>query len=126
MKVRSYKDLTVWQAAMDLVERVYALTRQFPKHEMYALTVQVQRSAVSVPSNIAEGHARRSTKEYERYVSIALGSLAELETQLLIAERLRYIRSEEIRQLLELADGIGKMLRGLGKALNTRQLRAVP
>jgi len=88
MQVKSYKDLIVWQKAMDLVEMVYQVTRSFPKDELYGLTNQLRRAAVSVPSNIAEGQAHNSTAEFRNFLSIAHGSLAEVETQLLIAERL--------------------------------------
>ena len=80
MEIKSYRDLRVWQAGMDLVVRVYRLTQGFPTHELYGLTSQMRRAAVSIPSNIAEGHTRESSKEYLHHLSIAQGSLAELET----------------------------------------------
>ena len=82
---KSFRDLRVWQAAMDLVEQVYTLTQMFPKQEMYGLASQMQRAAVSIPSNIAEGHTRAYSKEYLHHLSIARASLAELQTQLEIA-----------------------------------------
>ena len=108
--VRSFRDLRVWQVAMDLVEQVYQLTRGFPKHEMYGLTSQMQRAAISIPSNIAEGHTRAHSKEYLHHLSIARGSLAELQTQLEIARRLMYCSAEEIEPLIMRADSLGKQL----------------
>jgi len=86
-----HKDLAAWKQSMDLVEVVYGATRRFPREELYGLTSQVRRAAVSIPSNLSEGAARRSPKEFVNFLSISLGSLAELETQLLIAQRLGYL-----------------------------------
>ena len=115
--IRSFRDLRVWQVAMDLVEQVYLLTRRFPKHELYGLASQMQRAAVSVPSNIAEGHTRAYSKEYLHHLSIARASLAELQTQLEIAIRLQYCSSEHGDQLTEQANLLGKQLTNLRKAL---------
>ena len=115
--VRSFRDLRVWHVAMDLVEQVYLLTRQFPRHELYGLASQMQRAAVSIPSNIAEGHARSHSKEYLHHLSIARASLAELQTQLEIAVRLQYCSSEHGNQLTEQAKLLGKQLTSLRKAL---------
>jgi len=112
-----YRDLKVWEKAMDLVEQVYGLTRKFPSEEMYGLTSQIRRAAVSVPSNIAEGHGQGSSAAFSRFLSIALGSLKEVETQTLIAERLKYIATEESSELLAQSDQIGKMITGLKKSL---------
>ena len=98
--IRSFRDLRVWQVSMDLAEQVYLLTQKFPKHEMYGLAAQMQRAAVSIPSNIAEGYTRSYTKEYSRHLSIARASLAELQTQLEIATRLKYCSSEQFAPLL--------------------------
>ncbi len=95
--INSFRDLRVWQSGMDLVEEIYRLTRTFPSHEVYGLTNQMRRAAVSIPSNIAEGHTREGSKEYLQYLSIAQASLAELETQLEIAVRLKYNSSEQIK-----------------------------
>ena len=114
-----YRDLKVWQAAMRLAEEVYRLGARFPKHEIYGLASQLQRSAVSLPSNIAEGHGRNSRKEFNHFLGIALGSLAELETQLILAQHLNYLTEEEISPALQNADEIGKMLKGLQKSLTT-------
>lgn len=120
MSISSYQDLKVWQVSMDLVEQVYRLTQSFPKQEVYGLTSQIQRAAVSVPSNIAEGHARDSTKEFLHHLSIALGSLAELETQLIIAARLGYLEKQDVNIVLLKTNETGKMLRGLQKALKSK------
>lgn len=88
MAVKSYRDPRVWQDTMDLVEHTYRWTKSFPEHELYALTSQVRRAAVSIPSNIAEGHTRRHTREFLQFLAIAQASLAEVETQLQIAARL--------------------------------------
>lgn len=88
MKIGSYKDLIVWQKSVDLVERVYLLTEKFPKSEVYGLSNQMRRSAVSIPSNISEGQQRNNIKEYIQFLAIANGSVAELETQIVIAKRL--------------------------------------
>jgi len=115
--ITNYRDLKVWQIAVDVVEAVYRLTLKFPKYEVFGIAQQVQRAAVSVPSNIAEGHARASTKEFLHYISIALGSLAELETQLIVATRLQYLKTQELDSILQQTDETGKMLRGLQKTL---------
>jgi four helix bundle protein len=105
---------------MDIVEAVYRVTGGFPKSELYGLTGQVRRAAVSVPSNIAEGHTRASTKEYLNHVSIAQASLAEVETQLEIASRLGYIDSVELKPVLDQAVVLGKQLYALRDALLKR------
>jgi four helix bundle protein len=120
MSFNSYRDLKVWQFSMDLAEQIYCLTESFPKHEVYQLSSQMQRAAVSIPSNIAEGHARDSTKEFLRHLSIALGSLAELETQVIIAERRVYIEKEKLLFILNKTDETGRMLRGLQKSLKAK------
>jgi len=119
MPVKSYKDLKVWSAAVDLVTDVYRLTEKFPRHEAFGLASQIQRAAVSVPSNIAEGQARNSDNEFNHFLGISLGSLAEMETQLIIAEKLRYIETGTVQAVLGRCDEIGKMLRGLKKAVKS-------
>ena len=114
-----YRELKVWRLAMELAEEIYKLCTEFPKHEVYGLTNQLQRAAVSVPSNIAEGQARNSSKEFNHFLGIALGSLAELETQFILAQHLDYLPEEEISHALQNADEIGKMLKGLQKSLAT-------
>jgi len=93
-KVKSYRDLLIWQSGISLVKSVYELTSNFPKQEVYGLADQMRRSAVSIPSNIAEGQARQSTGDFKRYLYIALGSAAELDTQVVIAEELGYISQQ--------------------------------
>lgn len=101
MKIKSFRDLRVWQLAMEIVELVYRLTRSFPRSEVYGLSSQIQRAAVSLPSNIAEGHTREHTKEYLQHLSIAQASLAELETQLEIATRLKYVSTQDSLPIVE-------------------------
>lgn len=98
--MQSFKDLIVWQKSMDLVSGVYLLTRTFPREELYGLTSQMRRSAISIPSNIAEGKKRRTRKDFLQFLRIADGSAAELETQLLLAERLSYGRNSNLCALL--------------------------
>jgi four helix bundle protein len=118
--IRSFRDLDVWQRGMYLVEAAYRLTVGFPKSEIYGITGQIRRAAVSIPSNIAEGHARASTKEYLNHLSIAQASLAELETQVEIAFRLQYVSQDEVAPLLSEADKLGRQLRALRSALAKR------
>ena len=106
--------------AMKLTEDIYRTTESFPSRETYALANQLQRAAVSIPSNIAEGHARNSTKDYLRFISISQGSLAEAETQLELAHRLGYIPQAELLCLLEQTNEVGRMLHGLRSALATK------
>ena len=117
--IKSYRDLLVWQKSKNAVKEIYLLTATFPKEEMYGLTAQIRRSAVSVPSNIAEGHARKSTKEFSHFISISLGSLAELETQIEIAFDLSFIDAKKFETLMPNLDEIGKMLRGLQNSLTS-------
>jgi four helix bundle protein len=111
--IRSYRDLIAWQRAMDLVEGVYRVTHSFPKDELYGLTSQLRRAAVSVPSNIAEGQGRGTVGEFIHYLRIAHGSLCETETQILIAQRLSYLNSQQVRALLDLAREVGRLINGL-------------
>lgn len=113
MAYGTYRDLQVRQKAMDLVVDVYQSTREFPAEERFGLTAQMRRSAVSIPSNIAEGHGRQSGKEFSRFLWIANGSATELETQLLIAHRLEMITEENHQRLRENLRQIGRMLAGL-------------
>jgi four helix bundle protein len=120
--IKGFRDLKVWQLGMEIVEGVYRLTNVFPKDELYALTNQVRRAAVSVPANIAEGHARAFTKEYLRHISIAVGSLAEVETYLELSVRLKYCEQSTINNLQALVDEERRMLRGLQRALRPRAI----
>jgi four helix bundle protein len=122
--IRGYQDLEVWQGAMDLVEDCYRLTREFPREEIYGLSSQLQRSAVSVAANIAEGRERGSTKEFLHHLSIALGSLAELETHILIARRLDYVGEEAAGQSMDKMRKTGRMLNGLRRSLQEKTRRA--
>jgi len=116
-EMKTHKDLNVWKKAMDLVVFVYQATSPFPDSERFGLTNQIRRSVVSIPSNIAEGAARTSDKEFLHFLSIALGSLAELETQLIIANRLKYI-SDTILETCDIElTSIRKMILGLKKSL---------
>ncbi len=117
MSRTKYRDLLVWQKAMDLVENVYLATASFPKEEMFGLTSQLRRAAVSVPSNIAEGHGRQSDRDFQRFLRIAQGSLRELETQLLLAQRLKYVDQPASSTLLESTEELGRLLNGLLKAI---------
>ncbi|HET9699620.1 MAG TPA: four helix bundle protein [Burkholderiales bacterium] len=120
MSIADFRDLSVWQLAMDLAESVYHLTLRYPKSEIYGLSSQLQRAAVSIPSNIAEGHARDSTKEFLRFLSVAQGSLAELETQLILSGRLNYLDQNQLTPLLEKSREVGRMPHGLQHALRAR------
>lgn len=110
MKIQTYKDLIVWQKSMSLVIIVFELTEKFPKSELYGIVSQIRRAAVSVPSNIAEGWGRKSTKEYRQFYAIAYGSVLELETQLLISQRLKFGNSSEYQPLFSLLTEVSKML----------------
>jgi len=120
--IRSYRDLTVWEAGMDLVAECYGVSRELPRTELYGLTSQIQRAAVSVPANIAEGYGRRHIGDYVRHLLIANGSLKELETEVLIAMRLRYLSASRAKPILDAAEELGRMLAALIRALNRRRL----
>jgi four helix bundle protein len=120
MAVQHYRQLIVWQKAMELVKLVYELTAKFPKEELYGLIGQMRRASIAIPSNIAEGQRRNSTKDFLRFLSIANGSLAELETQTLVSEMLNYLTSEETKLLLEKCAEVGKLLNGLINSLEKK------
>lgn len=113
MPIKSHRDLYVWQSSIRLVEHIYAATNLFPDHETYGLIGQLRRAAVSIDSNITEGHAKESSKEYLRHISMGLGSLAEIDTQLEIAIRLGYLPQDDFTVITNLADKVGRMLRGI-------------
>jgi len=115
--IRSFRDLRIWQVAMVLAERVYTMSRDFPKDETYGLRAQLRRAVISVPSNIAEGHTRSHTKEYLNHLSIAQGSLAETQCQLEIAMRLGYVASRQIQEILEMCEVLAKQMHSLRNAL---------
>lgn len=114
-KIQTYRDLDIWKTGISLVKEIYLATDRFPKHELYGLSSQMRRSAISIPSNVAEGFKRQHNKEYRQFLYIALGSCAELETQLTIAKELGYLSSE--KDLLDKADHIGRMVTNLLKRL---------
>jgi four helix bundle protein len=117
MTVSSYRDLKVWQKAMGLVVTSYALTKRFPQTEIYSLTSQIQRAAVSIPANIAEGHGREHLGDYLHHLSVANGSPMELETHFLLAGRLSYLNHDELTGILSQAEEVGRMLAGLIRSL---------
>lgn len=117
--IKSYKELTVWQKSLDLAKKIYKITDKFPKSEIYGLTSQIRRAAVSIPSNLAEGFVRSHTKEFAQFTAIAFGSGAELETQLLLAKGLDYIKEGEFQELDGLINEIMKMLNALITKLKT-------
>ena len=121
MSVKNYRDLIAWQRAMDLVSGVYAMVRGLPDAENYGLAAQLRRSAVSVATNIAEGQGRKSDREFRRYISIAQGSLCEVETEILIATRLGYVSEEKVAPLMELSSETGRLLAGLRRTLLARE-----
>ncbi len=119
--VISHKDLKVWQKSIELVVWVYQITKSFPKEELYALTSQMRRCTSSIPANIAEGSARRNTGEFRQFLHISLGSAAELETFLVISEKLGYLNVEDKERTIELLNEVMRMLVGLIRKLNNKQ-----
>jgi four helix bundle protein len=113
----SYRDLRVWQQAMDLAMLVYRLTESFPKHELYGLTGQIRRAAISIPSNIAEGKGRRTDLDFSSFLFRARGSLLELETQTLLARRLEYLKESDAVAVLKSTAGVGSAFAGLINSL---------
>ena len=118
--IESYRDLQVWQRGVDLTERIYQATRPFPSNERFGLVAQLRRAAVSIPSNIAEGWGRMSTAEFVRFLSIAHGSLTEVETQIIVSHRLGFINDAVKRQVLDETTVERKMLRALIRSLEQR------
>jgi len=116
--MKSYKDLELWQVSMNFVSEVYTLTKSFPKEELYGLTSQIRRCAISIPSNIAEGSSRKGTKEFIQFLWIANGSLSEFETQIEIAQKLGYLDSIEL--VIEKVKHIRKMIHGLIHSLENK------
>ncbi len=111
--LRGYRDLRAWQQAMAMVTEIYRITRAFPKEELYGLVSQIRRAAVSIPSNLAEGHGRNSRNEFRQFIGQARGSLSEVETQLEISKNLGYVKADVADALMAQADAVGKMLTGL-------------
>ena len=120
ISISRFRELKAWQLGMDLAERVYLLTDSFPKSETYGLTSQIRRSAVSIPSNLSEGCGRDSTKEFLHFIAIAVGSICELETQLLLSQRLKYINMSDLETVLGLLTETRRTIRGLQKALKAK------
>ncbi|HEX9882344.1 MAG TPA: four helix bundle protein [Desulfobaccales bacterium] len=119
--VQSYRDLVVWNKAMQLVTEIYRVSQNFPKEELFGLMSQIRRAAVSVPSNIAEGHGKLSRKEYQHFLGHARGSLAEVETQMTIAQNLGYLNAEVVSRILDLSAEVGRILNGLLASLKSKE-----
>jgi len=117
MKVKSYKELDVWNKGIKIVDNVYDVTEKYPQKELYGLAAHTQKTSVSIPSNIAEGFSRHHTKEYTQFLFISLGSCSELETQLIIANRRKYISQNDLVELQEDIDHESRMLMNLIKSL---------
>jgi four helix bundle protein len=119
MAVKRFEDLIVWQKGIELVEQIYRASARFPKEELYAMASQLRRAAVSVPSNIAEGQSRQTSKEFLNFLSIARGSLAEVHTQIIIAARLKYVGQPDSEKLLDAVSEVRKLLSGLIRSLRS-------
>lgn len=119
-RIRSFKDLEVWQVGMELVEEVYRLSAAFPADERFGLTSQIRRASVSVPSNVAEGHGRESTQDFVRFLRMTQGSVKEVETQTILSRRLGFAQDDEADRVLELTDRVGRMTRALIRSLQNR------
>ena len=117
MTIESYRDLRVWREAMDLAETCYRLTSSLPREEMFGITLQIRRAAVSIPANIAEGYGRDSKGSYGQFLRVAQGSLKELETHLLLSQRLGCTAEESVAPLLSSCDSLGRMLRSLIRSI---------
>ena len=120
MKLNKYRDLIAWQKSIEFAEKIYLMTKQFPMEERFGLAAQLKRSAVSIPSNIAEGAGRESKKEFSQFLSISMGSCFEAETQLILANKIGIIPNEELNNLLQASDEIQKILVSLKKSLINR------
>lgn len=116
-EVKSYRDLITWQKSLELARKVYLFTKSFPKDELYGLTSQARRASVSVPANIAEGHARNHRKEHVQFLGIAKGSLAELQTYFVLAEKLKFVEPSETEELVRDSEEVEKILAGLTNSL---------
>ena len=124
MTIESYKDLDVWKVGMTLAQESYLLTARFPKGEMYGMASQIRRAAVSIPANIAEGYGRDQTGSFVQFLRIAQGSARELETHLILAERVRLVDQQAVAPLQELYERVSKMLRSLIRSLEARRTSA--
>ncbi len=123
MKVHNFRELVVWQKAMDLAKLAYSFTGFFPKEEKYGLTSQIQRSAISIPSNIAEGCGRTTTKDFQHFLGFSMGSCFELETQMILAFRFGYISESQIIDFSQAIGTIQRMLNGLYDSLDKKSLK---
>ncbi len=119
--MESYQDLEVWQKGMDLAQSAYTLTKSFPKEELFGLTSQIRRAAASVPANIAEGWARRSSKDFQRFLNLANGSMRELETHLILAQRVGLAEESHIQTMLAQSSILGRQILALHRALDRKQ-----
>ncbi|MBL7072730.1 MAG: four helix bundle protein [Candidatus Omnitrophica bacterium] len=117
VKIENFKQLKIWQKGIEVVKDVYTISRKFPKVELYCLTSQMRRAAISIPSNVAEGFKRFYDKEYKQFLNIALGSCAELETQLIVSRELEYVSGTEFEKVSEKIDHISKMITSLKRKL---------
>jgi len=119
-KIKTYRDLIIWQKSMALVTQIYMVTKRFPNDETYTLISQMRRCAISIPSNIAEGYGRKSTNDYIRFLNIAMGSIYELQTQLEISFNLKYLREKDFEQLYELCRELERMLSSMTRKLGSQ------
>jgi four helix bundle protein len=120
--LKNYRELKVWQKSFELCKSIYKITKKFPRKEQYSLTSQIRKSAISIPSNIAEGYGRGTTKEYIHFLYIAYGSICELETQILLSKDFGYISEEDKNDLLEKVKEVERMLHALIKSLKNKHL----
>ena len=125
-RVRSHRDLIVWQRGLELVDETYSSTDRFPPREQYGITAQMRAAAVSIPANIAEGHGRHTTREFLRFLAIANGSLRELDTYYEVSLRRKYATPAELGSLGNLMDEVGRMLSGLRSALTRKAVKTLP
>ena len=124
-KRRDYRDLVLWQRAMELAAEVHRTTLNLPKHEMFGMSAQLRRAAVSIPSNIAEGSGRRTTREFIAFLHIARGSLSELRTQLVLARTVGYLADADLSSVDSLSDEVGRLLNAVIRGLRRRQMAAL-
>jgi four helix bundle protein len=122
MTLKHYQELIAWQKAMDLVELVYKITGGFPREELFGLTAQMRKAAVSIPSNIAEGQGRNTTGDFLHFLGIALGSLQELETQVIVGNRLSYLNADIKKAFLNQTCEVGRLIHGLSNSLKDKQM----
>ena len=118
--IHSFRDLVVWQKGMDLVTEIYRLSKKFPKDEVFGLTSQIRRAAVSIPSNIAEGRGKSSKGEFQQFLHHSMGSLAEVETQVIIAQNLGYLNAAETEPVIKILAEVGRLLNGLLTSLKKK------